>query len=91
MTISSEFKSRIDEERKIINSENTCDETTLWRIHDVYRGDAAVSKSLNSIAETVVGRSETIFKMWRITIVTEVVNRKSKIIWTFKLSPYLMK
>jgi hypothetical protein len=45
--------------RKIIISENNYDETTLWRIHDAYRTDGAVRRSLDTIVEAVVGRKRT--------------------------------
>lgn len=45
--------------RRIIISENNYDETTLWRIHDAYRTDGAVSRSLDTIVEAVVGRKRT--------------------------------
>lgn len=45
--------------RKIIISEATYDEPTLWRIHDVYRSDGAVSRTIDTIVDFVVGRKRT--------------------------------
>lgn len=53
-----QFKTNV-KNRRIIISENNYDETTLWRIHDAYRTDGAVSRSLDTIVEAVVGRKRT--------------------------------
>lgn len=47
------------ENRRIIIAENNYDDTTLWRIHDAYRTDGAVSRSLDTMVEAVVGRKRT--------------------------------
>lgn len=54
-----QFKTNKNNKRRIIISENNYDETTLWRIHDAYRTDGAVSRSLDTIVEAVVGRKRT--------------------------------
>jgi hypothetical protein len=45
--------------RAIIISESTYDEPTLWRIHDVYRSDGAVSRTVDTIVDFAVGRKRT--------------------------------
>jgi hypothetical protein len=45
--------------RKIIISESTYDEPTLWRIHDIYRGDGAVARTVDTIVDFAVGRKRT--------------------------------
>lgn len=45
--------------RKIIISESTYDEPTMWRIHDVYRNDGAVSRTIDTIVDFAVGRKRT--------------------------------
>ena len=53
-----QFRSNITN-RKIIISESTYDEPTMWRIHDVYRSDGAVSRTIDTIVDFVVGRKRT--------------------------------
>lgn len=55
----SQFKMNKDGKRRIYISENNYDETTLWRIHDAYRTDGAVSRSLDTMVEAVIGRKRT--------------------------------
>jgi hypothetical protein len=45
--------------RKIIISESTYDEPTIWRIHDVYRNDGAVSRTIDTIVDFAVGRKRS--------------------------------
>ena len=45
--------------RKIIISEATYDEPTLWRIHDVYRGDGAVTRTVDTVVDFAIGRKRT--------------------------------
>jgi len=45
--------------RKIIISESTYDLTTLWRIHDVYRGDGAVTRTIDTVVDFAIGRKRT--------------------------------
>lgn len=45
--------------RKIIISEATYDEPTLWRIHDVYRGDGAVTRTIDTVVDFAIGRKRT--------------------------------
>jgi|SRR5215212_1883763 len=45
--------------RAIVISESTYDEPTLWRIHDVYRSDGAVSRTVDTIVDFAVGRKRT--------------------------------
>ncbi|MDN5844755.1 MAG: hypothetical protein L0H53_00600 [Candidatus Nitrosocosmicus sp.] len=54
-----QFKQNKDGKRRIVISENNYDETTLWRIHDAYRVDGAVSRSLDTMVEAIVGRKRT--------------------------------
>lgn len=54
-----QFKQNIDNKRRIVISENNYDETTLWRIHDAYRTDGAVNRSLDTMVEAVIGRKRT--------------------------------
>lgn len=53
-----QFKSNTTN-RSIIISESTYDEPTLWRIHDVYRSDGAVSRTVDTIVDFAVGRKRT--------------------------------
>lgn len=53
-----QFKSNVTK-RRIIVSESTYDEATLWRIHDVYRNDGAVSRTVDTIVDFAVGRKRT--------------------------------
>jgi hypothetical protein len=53
-----QFKSN-KTKRKIIISESTYDDPTLWRIHDVYRSDGAVSRTIDTIVDFAVGRKRT--------------------------------
>lgn len=55
----SQFKMNPGGKRKIVISENNYDETTFWRIHDAYRTDGAIQRSLDTIVEAVVGRKRT--------------------------------
>lgn len=45
--------------RKIIISEATYDEPTLWRIHDIYRGDGAVARTIDTVVDFAIGRKRT--------------------------------
>jgi hypothetical protein len=45
--------------RKIIISESTYDEPTLWRIHDISRGDGSVARTIDTIVNFAVGRKRT--------------------------------
>jgi hypothetical protein len=53
-----QFKSNKDN-RDIVISESTYDLPTLWRIHDVYRNDGAVSRTVDTIIDFCVGRKRT--------------------------------
>lgn len=53
-----QFKSNTTN-RKIIISESTYDEPTMWRIHDVYRNDGAVSRTIDTIVDFAVGRKRS--------------------------------
>ena len=55
----SQFKMNPGSKRRIVISENNYDETTFWRIHDAYRTDGAIQRSLDTIVEAVVGRKRT--------------------------------
>ncbi|MDR4490823.1 MAG: hypothetical protein R2685_07965 [Candidatus Nitrosocosmicus sp.] len=54
-----QFTTNSKNNRRIIIAENNYDDTTLWRIHDAYRTDGAVSRSLDTMVEAVVGRKRT--------------------------------
>ena len=45
--------------RKIIISESTYDDPTLWRVHDVYRGHGAVTRTIDTLVNFTVGRKRT--------------------------------
>ncbi|MDR4491768.1 MAG: hypothetical protein R2685_12830 [Candidatus Nitrosocosmicus sp.] len=53
-----QFKTNKDN-RRIIIAENNYDVITLWRIHNAYRTDGAVSRPLDTMVEAVVGRKRT--------------------------------
>lgn len=45
--------------RKIIISESTYDDPTLWRIHDIYRGNGAVARTVDTVVDFTIGRKRT--------------------------------
>ena len=45
--------------RRIVISDSTYDDAMLWRIHDVYRTDGAVSRSIDTLVKFTVGRKRT--------------------------------
>lgn len=54
-----QFKANKGGLRKIIISEPTYDDATLWRIHDIYRTDGAVARNIETISEFTIGRKRT--------------------------------